>query len=116
MPESAEDRFFLLRNITLLYTEKEAALQLKVAELFSLDASDISALRIVRKGIDARKKPRIKYVYTVEFTVSDPDRFGFVISDEEHRCTVPTGNPDLERVGVRDPFPDIRDQVPVIPP
>ena len=86
MPVSAEDRFFLLRNITLLYTENEAALQLKVAELLSLDTSDISALRIVRKGIDARKKPRIKYVYTVEFTVPDPDRFW-----HQHSAT-----PDLE--------------------
>jgi len=75
MPVSAEKRFFLLRNITMLYTEKEAELQRKVAELFSLKASDIADLHILRKGIDARKKPRIKYVYTVEFTVSDPDRF-----------------------------------------
>lgn len=75
MPVSAEKRFFLLRNITMLYTENEAGLRLKVAELFSLNASDISDLHILRKGIDARKKPRIKYVYTVEFTVVDPDRF-----------------------------------------
>jgi len=75
MPVSAERRFFLLRNITMLYTEEEAELQRKVAELFSLNAGDISDLQILRKGVDARKKPRIKYVYTVEFTVADPDRF-----------------------------------------
>lgn len=72
---AAEDRPFLLRNIALLYTENEAALQEKIAELFSLNSRDISDLRIVRKGIDARKKPRLKYVYTVEFRVTDPERF-----------------------------------------
>lgn len=75
MPVSAESGFFLLRNITMLYTEDEAELQLKVAGLFSLNKNEISGFRILRKGIDARKKPRIKYVYTVEFTVTDPDRF-----------------------------------------
>jgi uncharacterized FAD-dependent dehydrogenase len=75
MPVSAEKKFFLLRNITMLYTENEAELQLKVAELFSLNINELSNFRILRKGIDARKKPRIKYVYTVEFTVAEPDRF-----------------------------------------
>jgi len=59
----------------MLYTEYEADLQRKVAGLFSLHANDLSAFKIVRKGIDARKKPRIKYIYTVEFTVTDPDSF-----------------------------------------
>jgi len=72
---SADKSFFILRNITMLYTENEAELQHGVAELFSLSKDEISDFRILRKGIDARKKPRIKYVYTVEFNVSDPDRF-----------------------------------------
>jgi len=75
MHVSAENRLFLLRNITMLYTENEAELLHKVTELFSLSRDEISNFRILRKGIDARKKPRIKYVYTVEFTVRDPDRF-----------------------------------------
>ena len=75
MHVSAEDRFFLLRNITIPYTENEAELPQRVAELFSLSKDEISDFRILRKGVDARKKPRIKYVYTVEFTVGDPDRF-----------------------------------------
>lgn len=59
----------------MLYTENEAELQPKVAELFSLRHGEIADLRILRKGIDARKKSRIRYVYTVEFTVADPDEF-----------------------------------------
>lgn len=72
---SAESRFFTLRNVTMLYTENEAGLQEMVAEIFSLGKEQLADFRIVRKGIDARKKPRIKYVYTVEFRVADPDRF-----------------------------------------
>ncbi|PKN16486.1 MAG: hypothetical protein CVU66_00835 [Deltaproteobacteria bacterium HGW-Deltaproteobacteria-23] len=72
---SADKSFFILRNLTMLYTENESDLPQKIAGLFSLGKDEISGLRILRKGIDARKKPRIKYVYTVEFTVSDPDRF-----------------------------------------
>lgn len=75
MPVSADKRFFILRNITILYTENEAGLQQKIAGLFSLGNDQLADFRILRKGIDARKKPRIKYVYTVEFTVADPDMF-----------------------------------------
>ena len=75
MPVSVDKRFFILRNIAMLYTENEAGLQLKIAGLFSLEKDQLADFRILRKGLDARKKPRIKYVYTVEFTVADPDRF-----------------------------------------
>lgn len=75
MPMSAEGRFFTLRNIAIPYTENEAGLQEKVARLFSLKKEQLADFRILRKGIDARKKPRIKYVYSVAFTVADPDSF-----------------------------------------
>lgn len=75
MPVSADKSFFILRNITMLYTENEAGLQQKIAGLFSLGKDQLADFRILRKGIDARKKPRIKYVYTVEFTVADPGMF-----------------------------------------
>ena len=83
---SAEKIFFLLRNITLAYDEEETQLQLRTAERFSLARDEISAFRVLRKGIDARKKPRIKYVYTVEFTVAAPESFW-----QQH-----SGEPDLE--------------------
>lgn len=85
---SAEKKYFLLRNITLSYDEEETRLQLRTAEHFSLARDEISAFRVLRKGIDARKKPRIKYIYTVEFTVADPESFW-----QQH-----SGAPDLEIV------------------
>ncbi len=66
---------FLLRNNSLFVDEDESTLQLRVAERFSLSKDDLSDFRIIRKGIDARKKPRIRYVYTVEFSTADPEDF-----------------------------------------
>ncbi len=60
-----------LREISLGLDEDESALRFKVAEILGLAANQIDALLIVRRGIDARKKPRVLRVYTVEFTVTD---------------------------------------------
>jgi uncharacterized protein len=73
---------FLLRNNNLFFDEDESGLQLRVAERFSLGKDELSDFRILRKGIDARKKPRIRYVYTVEFTVADPESFWSRFSGE----------------------------------
>ena len=88
---------FLLRNSNLFFDEDEAVLQLRVAERFSLDKDELSDFRILRKGIDARKKPRIRYVYTVEFTVADPESFWSRFS----------GEPDLQLTEVM-ASPEIR--------
>lgn len=73
---------FLLRNNNLFFDEDESELQLRVAERFSLGKDELSDFRIIRKGIDARKKPRIRYVYTVEFSVADPEWFWSRFSGE----------------------------------
>jgi uncharacterized FAD-dependent dehydrogenase len=66
---------FLLRNNNLSLDEDESTLQHRVAERFYFDKNELSDFRIIRKGIDARKKSRIRYVYTVEFSVTDPESF-----------------------------------------
>ncbi|WP_243374751.1 FAD-dependent protein [Geotalea sp. SG265] len=66
---------FLLRNLTLDLGENEALLPAMVGARFSLQPGEIIRFAIVRKGIDARKKPRIKLVYTVEFSLADEERF-----------------------------------------
>ncbi len=60
-----------LREIALGLDEDESALRFKVAETLGLAAARIDGLRIVRRGIDARKKPRVLRIYTVEFTLPD---------------------------------------------
>lgn len=60
-----------LRDIALGLDEDETVLPSKVCRELGLTASDLSAFRIVRKAIDARKKPRVLRVYTVEFEVEN---------------------------------------------
>ncbi len=60
-----------LRDIFLTLQEDEASLPLKVARQIGVAPEAIEALRIVRRGIDARKKPNVLRVYTVEFAAPD---------------------------------------------
>ncbi|AMV71971.1 hypothetical protein JCM30471_04690 [Desulfuromonas carbonis] len=58
-----------LRELSLRLDEAEEDLPGKVAAILGVEASRISALQVVRRAIDARKKPRVVRVYTVEFSV-----------------------------------------------
>lgn len=58
-----------LREISLLLGENESQLPDKIAALLDCPRSTINAWRIVRRGIDARKKPNVLRVYTVDFEV-----------------------------------------------
>ncbi len=53
-----------LREISLNLEENEDSLPRKAAEILGLAPDDIRDWRIVRRGIDARKKPRVLRVYT----------------------------------------------------
>lgn len=61
----------LLREVTLALEEDESCLAVRVAAELGLAPGELGALRVVRRGIDARRKPRVLRVYTVRFTVSD---------------------------------------------
>lgn len=65
---------FLLRNMTLNPGQEESSLRPLVALKLGLRESEITSLTLVRKGVDARKKGRIKLVYTVEFTLRDESK------------------------------------------
>ena len=60
-----------LRELTLSLTEQEDQLPLKIAQRLAIDYHQISDWKIVRKGIDARKKSNVLRVYTVEFSCAD---------------------------------------------
>jgi uncharacterized protein len=62
-----------MREISLTLQEDEATLPLKVAREIGIDPAGIENLRIVRRGIDARKKPKVLRVYTVEFCAADEE-------------------------------------------
>ncbi len=60
-----------LRDIPLRLEEPEADLPLKAARELGLPVAALTGFRVVRKAIDARKKPSVLRVYTVEFDVKN---------------------------------------------
>lgn len=61
---------FIYRNLAVPPDFEEQSLPSHVASLVELPLAVITDFRIVRKGVDARRKPRIKLVYTVSFNSS----------------------------------------------
>ncbi len=56
-----------LREITLHLDECEDVIPNKIASVLAFDAQDIQSWKIIRRGIDARKKPHVLRVYSIEF-------------------------------------------------
>ena len=82
----------LLRNLTLLPGEDEARLAGLAARIIGRPPAELRDFRIIRKGVDARKKPKVLLVYTVSFSLA---------GDE-----VLTGIPNLEHVAATEEPPD----------
>jgi len=66
---------FLLRNLALNLSDGEDLLPEKLCVRLSLPRDEIKSYSIVRKGVDARNKSRIKLIYTIEFMVADEEGF-----------------------------------------
>ncbi|HEY5974261.1 MAG TPA: hypothetical protein VIU41_05915, partial [Geobacteraceae bacterium] len=66
-----------------------------VRDRYRLDPHELTSWHIVRKGVDARQKSRIKFVYTIEFSVAEPHRFW-----QNH-----SSDPDLSQVTAPAPAP-----------
>lgn len=61
----------LIRNLVLEPGSDERLLIETVLSSFSISAEQLEGWRIVRKGVDARNKHRIRLVYTIEVSVRD---------------------------------------------
>lgn len=66
---------FLLRNISLNLGEDDDLLPDRLMARFSLVPDELVGFCVLRKAIDARKKPHIKFIYTIEFTLADEEGF-----------------------------------------
>ena len=66
---------FLLRNISLNLGEDDDLLPDRLMARFSLAPDELVGFCVLRKAIDARKKPHIKFIYTIEFTLADEEGF-----------------------------------------
>ncbi|MBV5338300.1 MAG: FAD-dependent oxidoreductase [Deltaproteobacteria bacterium] len=62
---------FIYRNLCLTSHDSEENLPVLLAAKLSVPLSSVRNLRIIRKGIDARKKAQIKLVYTLSFSGDD---------------------------------------------
>ena len=60
---------FIYRNLSLTPDDHEETLPAVLAAKLSIPLSSVRDVRIIRKGIDARKKPHIKLIYTLSFSV-----------------------------------------------
>ncbi|MDO5028006.1 MAG: FAD-dependent oxidoreductase [Bacillota bacterium] len=58
---------YRINEIKLKLNESEKLLKEKIAKKAGIRATDIEEISLVRKSIDARKKPDIKLVYTIDF-------------------------------------------------
>jgi uncharacterized FAD-dependent dehydrogenase len=66
---------FLLRNLALNPGEGDECLKGLLLARYSLEPDVLTGFSVVRKGIDARKKSRVKIIFTIEFTLSDEEGF-----------------------------------------
>jgi uncharacterized FAD-dependent dehydrogenase len=62
---------FIYRNLAVSPHTEEESLPSLVASLIGLPATAMTGFRIVRKAVDARRKPRVKLIYTVSFMLVD---------------------------------------------
>lgn len=65
---------FIYRNLFLTPHDREETLPALLAGRLSVPLTSLQDVRIIRKGIDARKKPHIKLVYTLSFSADDAVR------------------------------------------
>jgi len=64
-----------IRDLTLELNEEEAYFGRKIADVLGCQQDHIQRWKILRKGIDARRRTGILRVYTVEFEVKDEETF-----------------------------------------
>ena len=88
-----------LRDLSLPLDEEETALIDRVALNLEVEPSQISALQVVRQAIDARKKPRVVRVYTVEFSLPRTARLVAAVAENARlEEVIETPLPALTRI------------------
>ena len=63
-----------LREISMHPEHNVAQLSFEAAQMLRISASKVRKLKIVRRSVDARKKPDIRIVYTVDVTVEGNEK------------------------------------------
>ena len=63
-----------LRDISLPPEHNAHQLQFEAAQMLHISNSKIRQLRIVRRSVDARKKPEVKIIYTIDVAVEGNEK------------------------------------------
>ncbi len=63
-----------ISQIKMPVTGKEASLAEKAAGLLHIEKQEILSYRIIKKSVDARKKPALFFIYTIDVEVRDEER------------------------------------------
>jgi uncharacterized FAD-dependent dehydrogenase len=79
----------ILREIPLNLDEDEDALPSKVAAYLNLSTHQIREFKVVRRGVDARKKPNVRRIYTVQFSTPDEQTVLGKFSDDNRLSLTP---------------------------
>jgi uncharacterized protein len=72
----------LVRNFAVDYKLEDDSLLEHLVRRLSISRDEIAEWRVVRKGLDARKKSAIRYVYTIEVTLKNETGVGDRFHDD----------------------------------
>jgi len=76
-------------NISIEH-DKESNVLFQAAKRLGIGADCIKSLRIVKKSVDARKKARICFVYTVDIAIDKDENTILTSISDKHVCLAPT--------------------------
>ncbi len=60
-------------DATLPLKDQEALIKKEIASLLGVSAKDITNIRILKRSLDARKKPKLCYSYSISFSAKDEE-------------------------------------------
>ena len=63
-----------LRDISLPPEHNAHQLQFEAAQMLRISNSKVKQLRIVRRSVDARKKPNVRIIYTIDVAVDGNEK------------------------------------------
>ena len=78
-----------LREIALPPEHNVAQLQFEAARMLKIPNSKVRQVKLVRRSIDARKKPDVKIVYTIDVKV-DGNEQKILRNSKCRRASIPT--------------------------
>ena len=78
-----------INQLKLSMDQKEDCLASKVTKALKIKEEQLISYRIVKKSIDARKKPELFWVYSVDVQVAQEDKIMKKVNDKNIMLTKP---------------------------